>query len=447
MLRLAAIVPRLDLPVPVSLFIIYSVCLTPVLFLLYNELAGRRTRSRQPRGCRKLGLKSFSNLADEHQYSTNGVKSRSKDGTEGEKKIKVKALISYPIKSCAGVEFNFADGTNTGLMYDRQFAFAEYIETTAKNDDGKKAVAGRWDCRTLRDGKFSKMALIRPEIWVPDPSSPTYSPKAPEVRSKGVLVINFPRTGTGLFTKLGMKLNLCSREESFQVPLFPPDGEYSSIPMRIFSDTPNAYNYSTHIPSSLGAFLGSTKPLSLFRFDPEHPRPVRGNAPTEADLGFKPTMGFPDEYPLQMQNLASIRSMAEKVKYAIPKFTVRRFRPNIVLEGLEAYDEDDWKKMRIVPGPESRVMPSSSSDDKKGVDILVACRTVRCRLPNVDPDTGERHQVEPDKTLKAMRNIDAGADKSGCLGMMLVPVSQKFTIHVGDEVEVLERGEHFYIKE
>ncbi|EAS29409.3 MOSC domain-containing protein [Coccidioides immitis RS] len=460
MLRLTGVIPRFGLTVSVSLPIVYFICVAPLAFLLYIELTDRRSRSRQPRGCRKLGLKSCSNLADEHSYNTRGVHKRSKD--DAGKKIRVKALIVYPIKSCAGVEFNFIDGTDTGLMYDRQFAFAEYVET--RNAEGepktngsaeKNATTGRWDCRTLRDGKFSRMALVRPEIWIPDPSLPSYSPKAPAVRSKGVLVINYPRIATSFLTKLGMKLNLCSREESFQVPLYPPDGEYPSIPFRIFRDTPNAYNYGDHIPSSLATFLGSTKPLSLFRVDPDHYRPVRGNAPPAADLGFEPTMGFPDEYPVQMQNLASIRNIAEQVQYAIPKFSVRRFRPNIVLEGLEAYDEDDWKRIRIVQGPRSRKAPPSSAegdqddehkDEGKGVDVIVACRTVRCRLPNVDPDTGERHQVEPDKTLRSMRNIDAGAGKSGCLGMMLVPVARKFTLHVGDEIEVRERGEHFYVK-
>ncbi|WEW59591.1 hypothetical protein PRK78_005065 [Emydomyces testavorans] len=460
MLRLSGLIPRLNLPTPVNLFIVYVVCLAPIFLLLYVELAQRRARTHQPRGCRKLGLRSVSNLTDEHDYNKQGVHKYSKNA-RAKKKIKIKALITYPIKSCAGVEFNFADATERGLLYDRQFAFAEYVETaTVENNEqgqnestdsvSKKTVTGRWDCRTLRDGKFSRLALVRPEIWVPDPSSPTYSPNAPEVRSNGVLVIKYPRITSDFFTTLAMKLNLCTREESFQVPLFPPKG-YSSVPMRIFKDTPNAYNYEAHVPRSLATFLGSIKPLSLFRLDPADHRPVRGNTPNAEKLGFEPRINLPDEYPLQMQSIGSIRDIAEKVHYAIPKFSVRRFRPNLVLEGAVAYDEDDWKKIRIVPGPESRIMPSSSAEndrkeENKGVEVFVACHTVRCRLPNVDPDTGERHQIEPDKTLKSTRDIDAGAKNRGCLGMMLVPASQKYTLHVGDEIEVLERGEHFYIR-
>ncbi|KAI2253166.1 hypothetical protein LOZ10_006215 [Ophidiomyces ophidiicola] len=472
MLRLTGLVPRLNLPVPVSLFVVYAICLTPILVLLYVELAKRQARA-NPRGCRRLGLQNVSNNADEHDYDQQGFHKRATNGVgDKEKKIKIKALITYPIKSCAGVEFNFIDAVNTGFAYDRQFCFAEFIENKKKADgDETGAANGRWDCRTLRDGKFSKMALIRSEIWIPDPSSPAFSPRLPEVQSQGVLVIRYPRITDSFFTNLGMKLGLCASDESFQVPLHPPkDGSYPSIPIRIFSDTPHAYNYGAHVPASLSTLLGSTKPLSLFRSDANFPRPVRGNAPPADVLGFKPTMGFPDEYPLQLQNIASIRNMGERVNYAIPRFTVRRFRPNIVLEGAEAYAEDDWKRIRVTPGRESRVSLAGDrgGEREKSVDMFVSCHTVRCRLPNVDPETGERHAVEPDKTLRTTRDIDAGAVGKGCLGMMLVPVSKsewlffirflcwrvviltwggalEFVLHVGDEIEVLERGEHIYL--
>ena len=42
----------------------------------------------------------------------------------------------------------------------------------------------------------------------------------------------------------------------------------------------------------------------------------------------------------------------------------------------------------------------------------------------MDPDTGIRHAVEPDKTLRATRAIDAGAPGGGCLGMMMVPAER-----------------------
>lgn len=36
---------------------------------------------------------------------------------------------------------------------------------------------------------------------------------------------------------------------------------------------------------------------------------------------------------------------------------------------------------------------------------------------------------------------------TGCLGMQLVPISKESALRVGDEVTVLEVGEHVYIKQ
>jgi hypothetical protein len=34
-----------------------------------------------------------------------------------------------------------------------------------------------WNIRTLRNAGFNRLALIHPEIWVPDPSAPDYDIK------------------------------------------------------------------------------------------------------------------------------------------------------------------------------------------------------------------------------------------------------------------------------
>lgn len=73
----------------------------------------------------------------------------------------------------------------------------------------------------------------------------------------------------------------------------------------------------------------------------------------------------------------------------------------------------------------------------------------RCKLPNVNPETGIRHPVEPDRTLRANREIDEGALKKGCLGMQVTPFfdkpeSPESYLAVGMSIEVLARGEHFF---
>lgn len=80
-----------------------------------------------------------------------------------------------------------------------------------------------------------------------------------------------------------------------------------------------------------------------------------------------------------------------------------------------------------------------------------------CKLPNVNPSTGAPHPVEPDRYLRKHRNVDEGAPRLGCLGMMLTPIFAprpadavgdpplESWLEVGMEIDVLRRGEHVYI--
>jgi uncharacterized protein YcbX len=111
------------------------------------------------------------------------------------------------------------------------------------------------------------------------------------------------------------------------------------------------------------------------------------------------------------------------------------------VSGAPGYDEDTWKRMRLDPGT-SGLYGSMSFD--------ISCRTVRCRLPNVDPETGERHPTQPDKSLRALRNVDPSAPRSGCFGVQACPLfedglaeeDREGWIGVGMEVQVEERAKH-----
>jgi uncharacterized protein YcbX len=134
---------------------------------------------------------------------------------------------------------------------------------------------------------------------------------------------------------------------------------------------------------------------------------------------------------LHILNLASVRDLNEKISDQLPHLSVKRFRANIILTGPPPYDEDDWKRFEIA-----------------GHTFFAACRTVRCKMPNVHPETGERHPIEPDQALRKYREIDEGARLMGCLGMQVVPAEEAgFEVQVGDEVAVRERGEHLYIRQ
>lgn len=401
-----------------DLIIVISVL--PVLVFVLKTL---RTPN-NPRGCRRLGLPpGQSNLDDEFDPKYSHGLPSDQDG-DGHPSWRVKALFSYPLKSCGAVELQTSNIVPTGLEFDRQFVFAEY------NKD-------EWNIRTLRNAGFNRLALIHPEIWVADPSAPDYDAELPEVKSQGVMVISYPRTPTagwqGLFVKAGMALRILASRHKFQVPLLPPvDSRLPLIPVKIWKDKPLAHDYGQFLPASLHKYLGSDpsqNTLTLFRASESHSRQIFRNAPRKEDLGFQPNTAFADAYPIHLLSISSHRDVAARCAYAIPRLSIRRFRANIIIQGPGAFEEDHWKRISI-----------------GGTEIHASCRTVRCRLPNVDPASGDRHKAEPDRTLKSYRRIDDGDRTNACLGMQLVPAEEKFVMKVGDSVEVLETGVHKYIK-
>lgn len=114
-----------------------------------------------------------------------------------------------------------------------------------------------------------------------------------------------------------------------------------------------------------------------------------------------------------------------------PRLSAARFRANLIITGPDAYHEDTWRRIKI-----------------GYYEYDVSARTARCKMPNVDQVTGERHASEPDRTLRSFRAIDEGTGPNvGCLGMQMVPVAPESAVRVGDEVTVIEVGEHHYIKQ
>lgn len=410
----------------------YVLCIAPIIFLLLRWSSTEHL----PNGCRRLGLDpGESNISDEYDSKYTRPAGDQANGNSSYSNYSIKALFAYPIKSCTGIELSVADVVPTGLIYDRQFCFAEYL--TPKNvraDASEEEKAPRWEFKTMRDGRFSRLALIRPEIWIPDPTLRDYHPDLEEVKSGGVMIVRYPRTSNNRFwdqiIKLGIALRLCSSERSFRVPINPPADKMANYPLRpvrLWKDFPHGFDYGHHLPASLRLFLSpdnASPPLTLFRISLAHSRLIFRNAPRKEQLGFQPRTGFADAYPLHLLNISSVRDVAARCAFAIPYLSVRRFRANIIIEGPPAYAEDSWKRIRVGGSSLNGSANGIKKDLKKeseGVEIHTVCRTLRCRLPNVDPDTGIRHPSQPDKMLKSFRCIDAGDKTNACLGMQLVP--------------------------
>jgi uncharacterized protein YcbX len=130
---------------------------------------------------------------------------------------------------------------------------------------------------------------------------------------------------------------------------------------------------------------------------------------------------------MHILNLASIHDISSHQPKSYRPLNALRFRANIYVTGPPAFSEDDWKAAQI----------GDSTYD-------ISCRTTRCKLPNVDPETGNADRNQPSTTMLKYRVIDEGS-KAACLGMMMTPLGDG-EVRVGDEVKVLEKGKHFFVK-
>ena len=93
--------------------------------------------------------------------------------------------------------------------------------------------------------------------------------------------------------------------------------------------------------------------------------------------------GFADGFPILLISTASLDDLNQRLK---KKVEMRRFRPNIVVSGCDAFAEDNWHEFTLGKIPMRGVKPCS-----------------RCILITVDPKTGKRSGAEPLQTLMSYR--------------------------------------------
>lgn len=150
--------------------------------------------------------------------------------------------------------------------------------------------------------------------------------------------------------------------------------------------------------------------------------------------------------PLLIGNASSLAELNSRLESASPSHAAipaTRFRPNILVRGDPSapWDEDRWKTVRISPrGPHGGAP----------MEFDITQRCARCRVPNVDSETGVEDQRQPWDVLMKYRRVDEGIVWKPCFGMLCVPregaAGEGRKVKVGDRVEVVEvTGGHRYI--
>ncbi|KAI1175369.1 MOSC domain-containing protein [Nemania sp. FL0916] len=387
----------------------------------------------------------------------------------------VQSLLIYPVKSCRAIELARSRVLPQGLEFDRLFTFAQLKSPFPLSLDTAAQASSQHQWEFVTQRQFPRLATVKVDLWLPDEMKLRKQSMA--LTKEAFLILRFPWKEDGWRGLLSVLLAKLSRgvaaepEMEILLPVdFPSAAEikdkgYTFEDIKIWKEVVKALNMSTELPRELMLYLGVSNKLGLFRIDPAQLREVYRCAPHIDEAGYQPVTGFQDAYPLHLITLNSLQQFSEEVPKddQLQELDVRRFRANIILSGVPAYDEETWKRARFKPG---------KSGLHNDAVFHVSCRTVRCKMPNVDPYTGDRHPREPDHSLRTLRDVDKGAPLNGCLGMQLTPLfevdenpdpnpqsgsgllgdddpddGRSAWIAVGMTVDVEKRGEHLYIKQ
>lgn len=271
----------------------------------------------------------------------------------GDVQLRLRSVHVYPVKSCAGVALDESLLIETGLEFDRAWMVVD--------------AAGRF----VSQRELPRMALVRTTL------------KHTE------LVLRAP----GM---LALHLALDAVEAPRQVT--------------VWNDTVAAYDMGDLAAQWFSDFLAAPGnadvkfPLRLARFDPEQKR--LSNKQWSGDIDAE--NAFSDGFPLLVVSQASLDELNERLaRKGVPAATMARFRPNLVLDGLDAHGEDFLDEIRFET-PEGPVR----------LRLVKPCP--RCPIPNVDPETGEPGH-EPGDTLSTYR-ADERLDGKITFGMNAVIV-------------------------
>jgi len=186
--------------------------------------------------------------------------------------------------------------------------------------------------------------------------------------------------------------------------------------VRVWDDVVKAYDMGGLAAQWFTDFLGQA--LRLARFDPEQQRlsSPHWTGALQAENAFS------DGYPLLVASTASLADLNGRLAArGVPAVTMQRFRPNIVLDGLQAFDEDHVDEIVIDTG-----------DGPVVLRLVKPCE--RCSIPNVDPLTAGTSN-EPGDTLASFR-ADARVQGGVTFGMNAVIVEGvDRTLRVGQRAQ------------
>nr|WP_298136906.1 MOSC domain-containing protein [uncultured Pseudomonas sp.] len=191
------------------------------------------------------------------------------------------------------------------------------------------------------------------------------------------------------------------------LPIAVPDQQAELRPVAIWRDSLSVPDAGDAAAAWLSQFLG--RACRLVYVPAQRARQVDQ---AYAEAGDR--VAFADGFPLLLIGQASLDDLSARVGRPLEML---RFRPNLVVTGSSAYEEDEWRRIRIGT-----------------VEFRVVKGCSRCIMTTLDPQTGERAaDREPLATLQGYRARDGEV----YFGQNLIACGEG-QLSLGMPVEVLE---------
>ncbi len=278
--------------------------------------------------------------------------------------VHIEELTKYPLTSARGVELEMSQVAPNGLQGDRMYV------------------------------------VYDPETFMRVGSRPDQAPDLHRIEPhingvKSILILN---DETGLSPVGCIDLNDCGE----------PNGSNNVFNVDEFGQATDCLDMGDRVAEELSSFL--RKPVRLARKTLSWLNAARDTIPPRERA----------TAPLHIVNKASVEVMAESL--GIDTDIAKRFRPNIVVSGADAFDELNWDMLCV-----------------NGIYMRVHRRTMRCPVPGLDPLTGENLKDVPKGYPELFKQLsDKGKLKPvfGVYAYPLLHTQDARLVNVGDQVEI-----------
>jgi uncharacterized protein YcbX len=268
-------------------------------------------------------------------------------------------LFVYPIKSCAGIRVESADLWETGLYLDRLWMVV--------SDDG----------RFVSQRTVPRLALVATSLRF----------ESLQLKAPGMLTLDIPIGG------------------------FDYDPA-RRIDVEIWRDRVAAFPESDLVNTWFSRFLDM--PVRLVRIDPDFRRVCNRDWTGDDEA----ITQFADGYPLMILSRASLDDLNRRMVAAgKPALPVERFRPSLVIDGVDPYGEDHLATL-----------------SHAGYEFRLVKPCARCVIPCIDQQTAEVG-TEPTDTLVAYRYNERVDGLAFGMNAIVMRGADEAVVKVGDELQ------------